>query len=185
MILMKIYTKTGDNGQTGLFGGPRVSKDHPRIEAYGTIDELNAALGWARAEQLPPPIEACLAAVQNELFAIGSELATPKPAEKGMILLNDQHVAQLEQAIDALEANLPPLTQFILPAGSRAAAALHMARAICRRSERRVISLASLPEVDVSPRIIHYLNRLGDYLFVAARAANHSAGIPDVPWQKP
>jgi cob(I)alamin adenosyltransferase len=182
---MKIYTKTGDEGLTGLFGGPRVSKDAPRIETYGTIDELNAALGAARAENLPAEIEQCLAAVQNELFAIGAELATPRPAEKGMILLTDEHVAHLERAIDQLELLLPPLTQFILPGGNKAAAALHVARGICRRAERRVVTLSSTPEIEFSPRIIHYLNRLGDYLFVAARAANHLAGIPDVPWAKP
>lgn len=182
---MKIYTKTGDSGQTGLFGGPRVAKDDPRIEAYGTVDELNAALGAARAEALPVEIEACLQRVQNELFSIGSELATPRPAEKGMILLNDGHVTHLEQAIDSLEAQLPALTQFVLPAGNRAATSLHVARGVCRRAERRVVTLGQLPGVDLSPRIVWYLNRLSDYLFVAARAANHLAGVPDVPWVKP
>jgi cob(I)alamin adenosyltransferase len=156
-----------------------------RIEAYGTVDELNAELGAARAVGLPPEIDACLVRAQNELFAIGSELATPNATKHGMVMLTDDHVATLETAIDALEASLPKLTQFILPGGCSAAAALHVARAVCRRAERRVVTLSCEPETDISPRIIHYLNRLGDYLFVAARFANQAAGLPDVPWAKP
>jgi cob(I)alamin adenosyltransferase len=182
---MRIYTRTGDAGQTGLFGGPRVFKDDPRIEAYGAVDELNAFLGLARAEALPAEIESCLARVQNELFAVGAELATPDPQAKGTALASDACIAAIERAIDALEADLPPLQQFILPAGARSACALHAARGICRRAERRLISLVRQSQAPVSHRLIQYLNRLGDYLFVAARAANASAGIRDVPWSKP
>jgi cob(I)alamin adenosyltransferase len=182
---VRIYTKTGDSGETGLFGGPRVRKDDVRIEAYGTVDELNAALGLARAEALPAAIEDCLSRVQSELFSVGAELATPEPERHGTALIGDAHVAALEQAIDQLEAGLPPLKQFILPAGNRGAACLHLARGICRRAERRVVTLARQPQVQVAERLIRYLNRLGDYLFVAARAACHEAGLAEVPWQKP
>lgn len=179
---MKIYTKTGDDGETGLFAGPRVRKDDVRIEAYGAVDELNAFLGAARCQSLPDEVATVVAAAQHALFAVGAELATPEPEKHGMTLLAEAQVTAVEQAIDALEANLPPLTQFVLPAGTPAAAALHVARAVCRRAERRVISLTASAEVSL--RIVRYLNRLGDYLFVAARAANHAAGEPDVPWQK-
>jgi cob(I)alamin adenosyltransferase len=181
---MQIYTRTGDAGETGLFGGPRVFKDDPRIEAYGTVDELNAFLGLARAESLPPEIERCVGAAQNDLFAVGAELATPDPQAKGTALIDEAPILALERAIDSLEGNLPPLRRFILPAGSRAACALHVARGVCRRAERRVISLLRQAESPVSLRLVRYLNRLGDYLFVAARAANQAAGIGDVPWQK-
>ncbi|MDX1946650.1 MAG: cob(I)yrinic acid a,c-diamide adenosyltransferase [Pirellulaceae bacterium] len=182
---MKIYTKTGDEGETGLFAGPRVRKDDPRIEAYGTVDELNAALGLARLHPLPPAVETTLLAVQSELFSVGAELATPEPEKHGMDLVGDTHIAALEQAIDALDAQLPPLRRFILPAGSEGACQLHLARGICRRAERRVVTLAHVPEVAVSERIIRYLNRLGDYLFVAARAANQAAGVVELEWEKP
>ena len=179
---MKIYTKTGDDGETGLFAGPRVRKDDVRIEAYGAVDELNAFLGAARCEALPAEVAAVVAAAQHALFAVGAELATPEPEKHGMTLRAEAQVTSVEQAIDALEANLPPLTQFVLPAGTPAAAALHVARSVCRRAERRVISLTASAEVSL--RIVRYLNRLGDYLFVAARAANHAAGEADVPWRK-
>ena len=182
---MKIYTKTGDAGDTGLFGGPRVRKDDVRIEAYGTVDELNAALGLARTELLPAAIEQCLLRVQSELFSVGAELATPEPEKHGTALIGDAHITALEQAIDELEARLPPLKQFILPAGNRGAGLLHLARGICRRAERRVVTLAGSPAAHVSDRIIRYLNRLGDFLFVAARAAGQEAGIAELPWQKP
>jgi cob(I)alamin adenosyltransferase len=181
---MKIYTKTGDAGETGLFAGPRVRKDDPRIEAYGCVDELNAALGLARCETLPPEIEKTLVRVQSELFAVGAELATPDPAKHGTQLVGESHVEALERAIDACEAELPPLKQFILPAGSRGAALLHVARGICRRAERRVVTLAHATESRISPRIIHYLNRLGDYLFVAARFANMKADAVETPWER-
>lgn len=182
---MKIYTKTGDAGETGLFAGPRVRKDDPRIEAYGAVDELNAFLGLARCESLPAAIELTLVRVQSELFSVGAELATPEPEKHGTALVGDAHITALEQAIDKLDAQLPPLKQFILPAGCRGAALLHVARGICRRAERRVVRFAGSPGVAVSERIIRYLNRLGDYLFVAARFANAQANLCETPWEKP
>jgi cob(I)alamin adenosyltransferase len=182
---MKIYTKTGDAGETGLFAGARVRKDDVRIEAYGTVDELNAAIGLARSEPLPPEIDQTLERVQSELFSVGAELATPEPAKHGTALVGEAQIKKLEAAIDHLEAGLPPLKQFILPAGSRGGALLHLARGICRRAERRVITLADSPEATISAAIIGYLNRLGDYLFVAARFANQEAKAVEMKWQKP
>ena len=181
---MKIYTKTGDSGQTGLFAGPRVRKDDVRIEAYGAVDELNAFLGLARLQSLPAEIEACLSRVQNELFAVGAELATPDPAAHGTALIGPVHAEALEKAIDALESDLPPLKQFVLPAGTAAAAHLHVARGICRRAERRVVTLAGDDSAGFQ-NVLIFLNRLGDYLFVAARYANHAAGAREIPWNKP
>ena len=182
---MKIYTKTGDAGETGLFAGPRVRKDDPRIEAYGAVDELNAALGLARCEALPAAVEQTLVRVQSELFSVGAELATPEPEKHGTALVGEAHIAAIERAIDELDAQLPPLAQFVLPAGCPGAARLHMARGICRRAERRVVTFARAQAANVSPRIVQYVNRLGDYLFVAARFANAQAGISETPWQKP
>lgn len=182
---MKIYTKTGDTGETGLYAGPRVRKDDPRIEAYGTVDELNAVLGLARCEQLPPAIEQTLASVQNELFAVGAELASPDPVKAGTAWIDEPHIVALEQAIDSLEEHLPPLRQFILPAGNRGACTIHVARGVCRRAERNLVTLYHAPGYVISERLIRYLNRLGDYLFVAARAANVLAGEAEIPWQKP
>ncbi|MEX2176970.1 MAG: cob(I)yrinic acid a,c-diamide adenosyltransferase [Pirellulaceae bacterium] len=182
---MKIYTKTGDAGETGLFGGPRVRKDDLRIEAYGTVDELNAALGLARCEPLPAAIEECLLRVQSELFSLGAELATPEPDKHGMRLVGEGMVAGLERAIDSLETLLPPLRHFILPGGSRGAALLHVARGVCRRAERRLVALAGAPGGQVSSAAIQYLNRLSDYLFVAARAAARQAGAEEQIWEKP
>ena len=179
---MKIYTKTGDAGETGLFAGPRVRKHHPRIEAYGDVDELNSVLGVARAEPLPEPLDTLLATIQNRLFDLGAELATPDPARRGADVIDDEAVAALETAIDAHEARLPKLDTFILPGGSRAAAALHLARAVCRRAERRTITLADLPQEHVSPLAVVYLNRLSDLLFVLARYVNAEAGLGDVRW---
>ncbi|ADB18789.1 ATP/cobalamin adenosyltransferase [Pirellula staleyi DSM 6068] len=180
---MKIYTRTGDEGETGLFGGPRVRKDNARIEAYGTVDELNAFLGLARCETLPPLIEHVLEQVQADLFSVGAELATPEPQKLNMPLVGDADVTQLELAIDALEEPLQPLRNFILPGGTKAAATLHVARGVCRRAERWVVHLGAAEQVEISPWIIRYLNRLSDYLFVAARYANYSASVADVPWQ--
>src|SRR5436190_16131114 len=182
---MKIYTKTGDTGETGLFAGGRVRKDDARIEAYGTVDELNAAIGLARSEPLPLEVEQTLERVQSELFSVGAELATPEPEKHGTALVGDDQIALLEQAIDRMEGELPPLKQFILPAGSRGAALLHVARGVCRRAERRVVTLANPPDLEISPRIIRYLNRLGDYLFVAARFANAEAKQPETKWERP
>jgi cob(I)alamin adenosyltransferase len=182
---MKIYTKTGDTGETGLFAGGRVRKDDARIEAYGTVDELNALLGLARAEPLPLEVERTLLHVQSELFSVGAELATPEPEKHGTALIGDEQITVLEQAIDKMESGLPPLKNFILPAGSRGACLLHVARGVCRRAERRVVTLANRPDVEISPRIIRYLNRLGDYLFVAARFVNVEAKQPETQWQRP
>lgn len=178
---MKIYTKTGDDGETGLFGGPRVRKDAHRIEAYGTVDELNATLGRARSEPLPPPLDTILARVQGELFDLGAELATPDPERFNLHRIQEPHIARLESAIDQLEGGLPPLQNFILPGGTRAAAELHVARTLCRRAERRLVTLAS--QEQISAALIVYLNRLSDLLFVMARFANRAAGQADVAWQ--
>lgn len=181
---MKIYTKTGDAGETGLFAGARVRKDDVRIEAYGTVDELNAALGVARSAGPPDAIAGCLERIQHELFSIGAELATPDSAQHGLQWADTAACDGLESLIDRFESGLPPLRQFILPAGAPAASALHLARAICRRAERRVVTLqASDPRV--SPSVVIYLNRLGDLLFVLARAANILAGTDERPWIKP
>jgi cob(I)alamin adenosyltransferase len=182
---MKIYTRTGDSGSTGLFGGPRVLKDDDRIEAYGTVDELNAAIGVARSTGLSEAVDTQLARIQHELFAIGAELATPNPDAHRMRWISDQHVATLEAWIDEHEQSLPELKQFILPAGDAGATALHLARAICRRAERRVVTLARRPEAAISTRIVIYLNRLSDLLFVMTRVANQDAGAGEVAWQRP
>lgn len=182
---MKIYTKTGDQGETGLFGGPRVRKDSPRIEAYGTVDELNAVLGAARVEttELDAHLDELLARVQNDLFDLGAELASPQ-AEKHRRAIAAAQIAELEQAIDRYEERLPPLREFILPGGSPAAAQLHLARTVCRRAERLVVALSAAPGESVSDLAIVYLNRLSDLLFVLARVANQLAGKADVAWQK-
>lgn len=179
---MKIYTKTGDQGETGLFGGPRVRKSDPRVEAYGEADELNATIGVARAIVEDPEIDRQLALVQDELFAVGAELATPADAKaRGAIPpVDPAWTARLEAAMDAWDAELPPLRQFVLPGGTRTAAALHVARCVCRRAERRVVALAA--EAEVSPEALAYLNRLSDFLFVAARLANHRARKDETAW---
>ena len=181
---MKIYTKTGDAGQTGLFAGPRVWKDDPRIEAYGSVDELNAALGLVRCVASPDAISAVIERAQHELFAVGAELATPDPQAHGTKLIGAEQVERLEQAIDAFEARLEPLRQFILPGGTELAARIHLARSICRRAERHVITLARSEADARLESIICYLNRLSDLLFVLARAANAEAGQADVVWRK-
>jgi cob(I)alamin adenosyltransferase len=182
---MKIYTKTGDRGDTGLFGGPRVSKDSLRIEAFGTVDELNSVLGVARTEPLPSEIDSLVERIQNELFSLGAELATPNPAAHGTSLVGPPQVATLEHAIDHFEATLAPLQQFILPGGSKGAAQLHLARTVCRRAERRLVTLARDSAEPIGADLIVYLNRLSDLLFVLARAVNAAAGQPDIPWRKP
>ncbi|MBM4363783.1 MAG: cob(I)yrinic acid a,c-diamide adenosyltransferase [Deltaproteobacteria bacterium] len=179
---MKIYTRTGDDGTTGLFGGARVQKDEARVEAYGTVDELGAALGVARAGGLPPAVDAAVERVQVELFVVGAELATADGAlsKLPMELVSAADAARLEREIDALEAGPGPLRTFVLSGGSPAAAALHLARTVCRRAERRVLTLSR--EHPVREEVLVYLNRLSDMLFVAARATNHAASVPDVPW---
>ncbi len=179
---MKIYTKTGDGGETGLFGGPRVRKSDARVEAYGDVDELNAAVGAARALVEDPEIDAHLARVQEELFRVGAELATPRDAKARAALppLEAASTARLEEAIDAWERELPPLANFVLPGGTRTAAALHLARTVCRRAERRAVALAGDAQVD--PAALAYLNRLSDFLFVAARLANRRAHREEPLW---
>jgi cob(I)alamin adenosyltransferase len=179
---MKIYTKTGDDGETGLFGGPRVRKNSPRIEAYGTVDELNAVVGMVRTHGLPADLDELLARIQNELFDLGAQLATPDPAKFGIAGATEAHIAGLERAIDAFETELEPLRQFILPGGTPAAAGMHLARTVCRRAERCVVTLTETETI--SPTAVIYLNRLSDLLFVLARAANRRAGVGDVPWKK-
>jgi cob(I)alamin adenosyltransferase len=184
---MKIYTKTGDTGETGLWGGIRVPKDAARVAAYGTVDECSAAIGVARAVlSAATAAEADLAAtlerIQDQLFVVGADLATPGDAAAIPRVAADE-VAWLEQTIDALESELAPLKQFILPGGTLAAAQLHLARTICRRAERRLVALAR--EEPINPNVGVYLNRLADCLFVLARAANARAGVADVPWNSP
>ncbi len=178
---MKIYTKTGDGGETGLFGGARVSKADPRVEAYGDVDELNAQIGVARAGGLDDDMDELLSTVQAKLFDVGAELAqAPGSKASAMPHVNEADVAVLEEAIDRFEEELEPLKTFILPGGSPAAAWLHVGRTVTRRAERRVVALSAQTEVRVV--IVHYLNRLSDLLFVLARVANHRAGVADVPW---
>ncbi|MFM7205044.1 MAG: cob(I)yrinic acid a,c-diamide adenosyltransferase [Planctomycetaceae bacterium] len=179
---MKIYTKTGDAGQTGLFGGPRVRKDHARIEAFGTVDELNSHLGMVRTHSVAAAFDPLLRRVQCELFDLGAQLATPDPASER---ITAGHVQALEVEIDRHEATLEPLTCFILPAGTPLAAAFHVARTVCRRAERRVVTLAAQPETIIPRNAIEYLNRLGDLLFVLGRVANRQAGVADDPWVHP
>jgi cob(I)alamin adenosyltransferase len=182
---MKIYTKTGDQGDTGLFGGPRVSKDAPRIEAYGTVDELNSVLGVARAAGLDSEFDALLSRIQSDLFALGAQLATPDPAAHRTTLVGLDQIAALEQAIDRFEMRLEPLKQFILPGGTPAAAQLHLARTVCRRAERRLVTLMRQSAEAIAIEPLVYLNRLSDLLFVMARAVNRAAARPDIPWEKP
>lgn len=180
----KIYTKTGDDGRTALFGGGRVDKDHTRVEAYGDVDELNACVGMARSIDLMPRVDEILAPVQVDLFAIGALLATPHPEKHKEQLekarISSQRIAQLERAIDDCEEELAPLKAFILPGGTTKAAALHVARTVCRRAERSTIRLQHAD--DVPQIVVVYLNRLSDLLFVLARVANRRAGAAEVLW---
>jgi cob(I)alamin adenosyltransferase len=179
---MKIYTKTGDAGETGLFGGERLSKADARVEAYGSVDETNALIGVARASGLSARLDAWLERIQGQLFVVGAELATPASYRDrlGMPLVDGAAIEELESEIDELEAELSPLKTFVLPAGAPGACALHHARATCRRAERRVIAVLTL--ASVRSELIAYLNRLADLLFVMARHHNHEAGVGDVPW---
>jgi len=180
--LSKIYTRAGDDGSTGLLGSGRVAKDALRIEAHGGVDELNAAMGLARAAGLDPAADALAAAVQDDLFAVGSALADPDPDGRFHNVVGPERAVRLEGDIDAMEAELTPLTRFILPGGSVPAAHLHLARTICRRAERQVVHLSRQPGEHVPDPLLAYLNRLSDFLFVLARAVNRRAGIDDVPW---
>jgi len=180
-----IYTKSGDAGETGLFGGGRVPKDDPRVDAYGEVDELNAAVGLARGAGLDRELDVLAQAIQDQLFTVGSVLATPRGTKAAQAIpqLEPRWVAEMETAIDKFDREIPPLRSFILPGGSAAAAALHLARTICRRAERRVVPLARKGAVDQP--LVTYLNRLSDLLFTMARVSNHRAGIKDVVWNPP
>lgn len=179
---MKIYTKTGDRGETSLLGGERVPKDHLRVVSYGDVDETNAALGAVRA-LAEEPLDGVLSAIQEDLFAIGAQLADPThrvASKRAKAAVTAAHVRRLERLIDAREAKMPPLRSFLLPGGTPAAALLHQARTVCRRAERSVVSLAREAEVD--PRLVVYLNRLSDLLFVLARFENHRTGVAEGRW---
>lgn len=178
---MKIYTKTGDTGETSLFAGGRVLKDHLRVEAYGTVDELNSLLGVACAYALPEQARRWLEQVQNDLFILGSDLATPMAANPAWLVRMDEAGAvRLEHAIDHMDLDLEPLTQFILPRGTLAAATIHVARTVCRRAERVCVSLRDAE--DLNPQALVYLNRLSDFLFTLARWVNKQANEPEMKW---
>ena len=179
---VKIYTRTGDDGSTGLLGPGRVAKSSPRVEAYGSVDELNASLGAARALDSEGWLSEALGPIQSQLFNVGAELATIAPAMHASLeKIAEADIEALERWIDRLEADLKPLTAFILPGGTGLGAQLHLARTVCRRAERRLVSLLEVEAVD--PRLVRYLNRLGDLLFVMARWCNHRAGMPEVEWR--
>ncbi len=178
---MKIYTRTGDAGQTSLFDGTRVQKSDARVDAYGEVDELNAWLGLVRADGIDADLDGELAHIQRDLFALGARLADPAEKIAARVTkadIADADVARLEQLIDRLEDGLPPLRRFILAGGSRPGAALHLARTVCRRAERRIVAL----EPAVDPVLLRYVNRLSDLLFVLARAVNHRARAPETEW---
>jgi cob(I)alamin adenosyltransferase len=181
---VKIYTRTGDEGDTGLFGGGRVPKDHPRVSAYGEVDELNSTLGLARAAAEQNFFDQLLESIQRDLFSIGGHLATPDPERVRKALekasLSPGRISEFEQIMDEAEKTLPPLRAFVLPAGTGIAAALHLARTVCRRAERSVVHLAHTEPV---PELfLIYLNRLSDLLFTLARLANHRDGVADSTW---
>jgi cob(I)alamin adenosyltransferase len=179
---VRIYTKTGDSGETSLFDNTRVPKSDARVDAYGEVDELNAMLGTVCASGIDVDLNTEIEGIQKELFAIGARLADPRSriAERvTKAVVSQQDIERLERLIDTLEREVPPLRRFILPGGSTSGALLHQARTVCRRVERRVVALG---KDAVEPRVIVYLNRLSDLLFVMARAANHRAGVPEVEW---
>jgi len=185
---MKLYTRTGDDGTTGLFGGGRVGKDHPRVGAYGTVDELNATLGLAAAgcredDALEARFAEILGRLQSRLFDIGADLATPEGArtEDRILRIGEDEVAEVEGWIDETEAGNEPMTSFVMPGGSELAARLHLARTVCRRAERAMVSLAHTETV--TPGAVRYVNRLSDLLFAMARRTNRNRGVADVPWQ--
>jgi len=179
---VKIYTKTGDSGETSLFDNSRVSKADPRVDAYGEVDEVNACLGAALAAGVDADITAVLTAIQKDLFAVGARLADPSSRIADRVTkaaVTTQQTEMLEGTIDRLESELPPLRRFILPGGSPAGSLLHLARTVCRRAERRVVGLGTDA---IEPGVVIYLNRLSDLLFVMARAVNHRAGVPEIEW---
>ena len=175
--LTRIYTRTGDDGSTGLADGSRLGKDSLRIDAIGEVDELNSSLGVVLAEELPPAMRAALVTIQHDLFDMGGELSVP-----GHELIAESHIAGLERELDALNSTLPALKDFVLPGGTRAAAAAHMARTVCRRAERKLVAMSRTEQVP--PLVLKYLNRLSDLLFVCARALNRHAGKDDVLWEQ-
>ena len=190
--MVRIYTRSGDSGETSLVGGTRVAKDELRLEVLGTLDELNALLGMARSLLAGGGPEqgsrhaALVDRLQGEVFAVGAELATPSEEERGrfgIAALTEEQILGLEREIDTVEATLPPLQNFILPGGTTAAGALHLARAVCRRVERRAVALGRQDGAAQNPAVLRYLNRLSDLLFVLARAANQAQGVTDVPWR--
>ena len=181
---MKIYTKTGDKGETSLFAGGRVSKNHDRLHAYGTIDELNSILGMARAHGMDDVLDEKVARIQAELFHVGADLATPLDADaKWIVRVDAAMITMLENEIDTLEETLSPLKNFILPAGTSGAATLHFGRTVCRRAERWIVALSQ--DTDLNPLVQQYVNRLSDWLFVVARAVNAKANVEDTVWQSP
>ena len=180
---MKIYTKTGDDGTTSLFGGKRIDKNDLRIEAYGTVDELNSIIGTALSEIKTREVRDALTKIQNTLFIIGSDLATPGDLKNSnkVLRLEQKSINDLESQIDSFNDRLPELKNFILPGGTKSASLLHLARTVCRRAERKVVELTK--SIEISKNLIIYLNRLSDLLFVLARFENHSSNIPDVKWE--
>jgi cob(I)alamin adenosyltransferase len=176
----KIYTKTGDKGDTRLFDGTRVRKNDLRVEAYGQIDELNAVIGAVTAGLQDDALRNMLLDIQRDLFSLGAGLADPRPKKKDKAELDPSRVRSLELAVDGFETELPPLRQFILPGGGSSGALLHVARTVCRRAERRVVDLAG--QVEIDPLAVEYLNRLSDFLFVLARLVNHRQGQQEIPW---
>ncbi len=184
---MKLYTRTGDDGTTGLFSGARVSKDHPRIEAYGTVDEFNAVIGMVMSAcrkdvRFDARLLEIFSQVQSRLFDIGADLATPEGANNSskILRIEEHHVAEVEAWIDEIDGANPPLRTFVMPSGCELAARLHLARTVCRRAERLMVSLGQLESLGLGP--LRYMNRLSDMLFAMARQANHPAGVGDVPW---
>jgi cob(I)alamin adenosyltransferase len=177
---MKIYTKTGDDGTTGLYGGGRVSKASARIECYGTVDELNSVIGMVLSKDCSPEGRRYLTVVQHTLFVLGADLATPRGSKASVDRIEEQNASQVEQWIDELDATLEPLKNFILPGGTDAASILHLARTVCRRAER--LCVAAHETEDLGDAVVHYLNRLSDFLFMLARWENQAAGIEDTPW---
>ncbi len=181
---MKIYTKGGDAGLTGLVGGMRVPKDDHRIQTYGTLDELNAVVGIVLSdEELPSEIRVCLFRLQNELFQLGAELATPSGSALALSCIQSFHVDAIEKEIDAMQLELPPLKTFILPGGTHGSAWVHFARTVSRRAERELVAFNRVDPV--RPVILQYLNRMSDYLFVIARYLNHLSQVSDIPWIAP
>ena len=182
---MKIYTRTGDLGDTGLFGGERISKASTRVDAYGDVDELNSVLGVVRQHRFgkdaDDDFDRLLAGIQSRLFDLGAELSNAKGKDLGIPLVDDSDILAMENAIDRAEDEVAPLKVFVIPGGSPLGANLHVARTVCRRAERRVVALSG--ETPLRPEVVRYLNRLSDLLFTLARLANHRAGVGDVPWK--